>query len=191
MRYPADQKTRTKDAIVAAAGKRLKRQGFSGIGVDGLAAAAGVTSGAFYSNFANKEELLEEMIGRYLGSPFLEGEPGDLRANQRRLKAFLLDYISEAHGHDAENGCVLPALSADVGRAGDRVRKTYQKRIRLLIERMTQAMTGADAQKRKRAWVVLALMVGTITVVRALPDGTERQELVAAALANALKTAKL
>jgi hypothetical protein len=56
---------------------------------------------------------------------------------------------------------------------------------------MSRAMTGSDAQKRKRAWVVLALMVGTITVARALPDGPERQELLAAALANALKTAKL
>ena len=118
-------------------GKRLKRQGFSGIGVDGLAAAAGVTSGAFYSSFASKEALLEEMIGRYLGSPFVDGEPGDTRQNQRRLKAFLLDYLSEGHGRDAENGCVMPALSADVGRAGDRVRNTYQKRMRLLIERMS------------------------------------------------------
>jgi TetR/AcrR family transcriptional regulator, transcriptional repressor for nem operon len=131
------------------------------------------------------------MIRRYLGSPFVEGEPGDTRANQRRLKAFLLDYLSEGHRRDAENGCVMPALSADVGRAGDHVRKTYQKRMRLLIERMTQSMTGADAQKRKRAWAVLALMVGAITVARALPDGPERQELLAAALANALKTAKL
>jgi TetR/AcrR family transcriptional regulator, transcriptional repressor for nem operon len=131
------------------------------------------------------------MIGRYLGSHFVDGEPGDTRENQRRLKAFVLAYISEGHARDAENGCVMPSLSADVGRAGDRVRKTYQKRMRLLIERMTRAMTGSDAQKRKRAWVVLALMVGTITVARALPDGPERQELVAAALANALKTAKL
>jgi TetR/AcrR family transcriptional regulator, transcriptional repressor for nem operon len=191
MRYPADQKTKAKDAIVAAAGKRLKRQGFHGIGVDGLAAAAGVTSGAFYSSFASKEELLQEMIGRYLGSPFVDVEPGNPRENQRRLKAFLLDYLSEGHGRDPENGCVMPSLSADVGRAGDHVRKTYQRRMRLLIERMTQAMTGADAQKRKRAWVVLALMVGTITVARALPDGPERRELIGAALANALKTADL
>lgn len=150
-----------------------------------------MTSGAFYSNFANKEELLEEMVGRYLGSPFVDEEPGDTRENQRRLKAFLLDYFSEGHGRDAENGCVMPSLSADVGRAGDHVRKTYQKRMRLLIARMTQAMTGTDAQKRNRAWVVLALMVGTITVARALPDGPERQELLAAALANALRTAEL
>jgi TetR/AcrR family transcriptional regulator, transcriptional repressor for nem operon len=98
---------------------------------------------------------------------------------------------NERRASSALDGCVMPSLSADVGRAGDRVRKTYQKRMRLLIERMTQAMTGADAQKRKRAWAVLALMVGTITVARALPDAPERQELLAAALAHALKTAKL
>lgn len=191
MRYPADQKAKAREAIVSAAGKRLKKQGFSGIGVDGLAAAAGVTSGAFYSNFANKEELLEEMIGRYLGSPFVDELPAEPRDDRRRLKAFLAEYISAGHGRDAENGCVMPSLSADVARAGDSVRKTYQKRMRLLIDRMTRAMTGPDAQKRQRAWVVVALMVGTITVARALPDGAERQELVAAALAHALKTADL
>jgi AcrR family transcriptional regulator len=56
MRYPPDQKAK---AWAAQAGARAFRKcGFNGIGVDGLAAAAGVTSGAFYSNFANKEELL-------------------------------------------------------------------------------------------------------------------------------------
>jgi hypothetical protein len=56
---------------------------------------------------------------------------------------------------------------------------------------MTQSMTRADAQKRKRAWAVLALMVGSITVARALPEGPERRELLAAALVNTLKIAKL
>lgn len=191
MRYPADQKKKAREAIFSAAGKLLKRQGFSGIGVDGLAAAAGVTSGAFYSNFANKEELLEEMIGRYLGSPFVDEEFTATREDQLRLKAFLTTYISVGHGRDVENGCVMPSLSADVSRAGDRVRKTYQKRMRLLIDRMTQAMSGSDASKRQRACVVVALMVGTITVARAMPDGAERQEFVAAALAHALKTADL
>jgi TetR/AcrR family transcriptional repressor of nem operon len=62
----------------------------------------------------------------------LSGEERYAR-DQRRLKAFLRDYISEAHGRDAESACVMPALSADVARAGDRVRKIYQKRMRLLI----------------------------------------------------------
>src|SRR6185503_16163217 len=35
--------------------RSLKTCGFNGVGVDALAAAAGVTSGALYSNFPNKE----------------------------------------------------------------------------------------------------------------------------------------
>jgi TetR/AcrR family transcriptional regulator, transcriptional repressor for nem operon len=61
--------------------------------------------------------------------------------------------------------------------------------MRLLIDRMTHAMRGADAKKRQRAWAVLATMVGAITIARALPEGAERHELVEAALASALETA--
>jgi AcrR family transcriptional regulator len=55
MRYPADQKAKAREAILQAGAKALRTNGFNGIGVDGLAAAASVTSGAFYSNFSNKE----------------------------------------------------------------------------------------------------------------------------------------
>ena len=44
---------------------------FNGIGVDGLAAAAGVTSGALYSNSANKEAMLEAVVDAFVGEPFL------------------------------------------------------------------------------------------------------------------------
>ncbi len=48
MRYPPDQKAKAKEAILQAGAEALRTNGFNGIGVDGLAAAAGVTSGAFY-----------------------------------------------------------------------------------------------------------------------------------------------
>jgi AcrR family transcriptional regulator len=50
MRYPPDQKAKVREALVDAGARSLKTRGFNGIGVDGLAASAGVTSGAFYSN---------------------------------------------------------------------------------------------------------------------------------------------
>jgi putative transposase len=53
------------EAILRGAARVLKRDGFNGIGVDGLAASAEVTSGGFYSNFATKEALLEEARETY------------------------------------------------------------------------------------------------------------------------------
>jgi TetR/AcrR family transcriptional repressor of nem operon len=59
MRYPKEHKALAKAAIVNEAARVLKQDGFHGVGVDGLAASAQVTSGALYSNFANKEAVLE------------------------------------------------------------------------------------------------------------------------------------
>jgi AcrR family transcriptional regulator len=56
---------------VRAGTRSLKTSGSNGVGVDGLAAAAGVTSGAFYSNFPNKTAMLEAVIEAGLGEPFV------------------------------------------------------------------------------------------------------------------------
>src|SRR5690349_11230049 len=47
MRYPPDQKAKARASLLEAGLTSMKVAGFNGIGVDGLAAAAGVTSGAF------------------------------------------------------------------------------------------------------------------------------------------------
>ena len=86
MRYPSDQKAKARQAILQAGAAALRTNGFNGIGVDGLAASAGVTSGAFYSNFSNKEALLEEVIETCLGEPFVGSKGGSL-AERRQTRA--------------------------------------------------------------------------------------------------------
>ncbi|WP_184445675.1 TetR/AcrR family transcriptional regulator [Mycobacterium sp. AZCC_0083] len=66
MRHPPDQKAKARKALIQAGARALKTSGFNGIGVDGLASSAGVTSGAFYSNFPTKEAILEAVIDAYL-----------------------------------------------------------------------------------------------------------------------------
>src|SRR5882672_12552788 len=98
MRYPSDQKARAKQAILQAGARALKTSGFNGIGVDGLAAAAGVTSGAFYSNFPNKEAMLEAVIDACVGEPFLSDSDSVTVAKRRSLLYdFVVDYISIHH----------------------------------------------------------------------------------------------
>ena len=59
MRYSADQKEKTRQKMLEAAGRGFRKYGYAGIGVDGLAKAAGVTSGAFYSHFGSKDGAFE------------------------------------------------------------------------------------------------------------------------------------
>lgn len=186
MRYPADQKEKARAAILEAGANALRKNGFNGIGVDGLAASAGVTSGAFYSNFANKEALLGSVIAANLGRPFVETEGGTLAERQARLKDFLVSYISAEHREDPATGCVMPTLSADVSRSGAPVREAYEARMKALVAEMSNAMEGSREEQLQRAWSVVALMVGAISIAQAMPSDAAAQQAIDAALSHAL-----
>lgn len=174
MRYPPDQKARSRDALIRAGARSLKTRGFHGIGVDGLAAAAGVTSGAFYSNFASKEDMLEAVIDAGLGEPFLSDTNSTPRAEGRaRLVSFLQDYISAHHSVDAAEGCVMPALSADVSRAQPQVKDAYQRKMTALVHRIAGLLDGDESDRQRRAWSIVALMVGAITISRGIPENSQ------------------
>jgi TetR/AcrR family transcriptional regulator, transcriptional repressor for nem operon len=187
MRYSTDQKIKTRRSIIESGAKALKTGGFAGVGVDQVAAAAGVTSGSIYSNFSGKEDLLKEIIGTYLGAPYIDGQDGEEVDWRARFEKFLTGYISAAHRMNAAAGCVMPALSADVSRASAAVRRVYQRKMGELIGKMVSALgDGTQRQRRERAWTILALMVGSMTIARALPDGHESDEVIDAALKSAL-----
>lgn len=174
MRYPADQKARARDALLRAGARELKTLGFNGVGVDGLAAAAGMTSGAFYSNFTNKEALLEAVIDAGLGEPFLADTDSSTRAEGRaRLISFLTDYLSADHSMDAAEGCVMPTLSADVSRAEPQVKDAYQRKMTALVDRIAELLDGDEPDRQRRAWSIVALMVGSILISRGIPEQSE------------------
>lgn len=187
MRYPPDQKARARDALVRAGTRSLKTHGFNGVGVDGLAAAAGVTSGAFYSNFPNKTALLEAVIEAGVGEPFVT-DTGAMDHDEARahMFAFVREYMNTDHSHDAAGGCVMPALSADVSRAEPPVKEAYQRKMLALVDRITELLDGEESDRRRRAWSVVALMVGSVLISRGMPDQSETRS---AALDSALVTA--
>jgi TetR/AcrR family transcriptional regulator, transcriptional repressor for nem operon len=185
MRYRSDQKTRAKEAILQAGAKILRTNGFNGIGVDGLAASAGVTSGAFYSNFSNKEALLEEVIAACLGEPYIGSDSGILAERQDRLREWLAMYISAEHRTDPASGCVMPTLSADVARANPKVRAAYGRKMSTLVRKMSDVL-DAGPDRKKRAWSIIAIMVGAIAISRAMPDGKEADQALDSALQTAI-----
>jgi AcrR family transcriptional regulator len=186
MRYPPDQKERAREALLRAGARLLKTNGFEGVGVDGLAAAAGVTSGAFYSNFPSKEAMLEAVIGAGLGEPFLMDTDSATRAEARaRLLSFVEEYLSADHSLDPAEGCVMPALSADVSRAQPRVKDAYLRKMTAFVDRVAFLLDGDEADRHRRAWSIVALMVGAILISRGLPEQSESRT---APLGAALRT---
>ena len=58
----AERQARTRAALIEAAGRVFIERGFAGSSVEAIAAEAGFTRGAFYSNFRSKEELFAELL---------------------------------------------------------------------------------------------------------------------------------
>jgi AcrR family transcriptional regulator len=58
----AAKQARTRAALLDAAARMFVERGFQGASVEAIAAEAGFTRGAFYSNFATKEELFAELL---------------------------------------------------------------------------------------------------------------------------------
>ncbi|MFD4639838.1 TetR/AcrR family transcriptional regulator [Lentzea sp. NPDC058436] len=185
MRYTKDHKEQARAAILASASRRLKEKGFHGVGVDGLAAAAEVTSGAIYSHFGSKEGFLEQVIRGYV-SPEFEALSVDDQAERRRMLVELVySYLSEEHCEGVADGCVLAALTADVSRASDSVREVYQLQISKMVALVLPAMPGDFEEQRQRAWALVAAIIGAVSVARALPAGVHRDAVLQSTLRSA------
>jgi AcrR family transcriptional regulator len=62
---PTRARQRTRDALITAAMRVFARDGYAGASVDAIAAQAGYTVGALYSNFATKQELFLAVFERH------------------------------------------------------------------------------------------------------------------------------
>jgi AcrR family transcriptional regulator len=58
----AESQARTRRKLLDAAARVFRRRGFEGASVEQVAAEAGFTRGAFYSNFESKEQIFVELL---------------------------------------------------------------------------------------------------------------------------------
>src|SRR6516162_2682454 len=79
----------TRARLIQSAEKIFARDGFEAAKLEEIAAAAGYTRGAFYANFASKEDLFFALLEREIGSRIgaLEREMDKLRDPEDKLKA--------------------------------------------------------------------------------------------------------
>jgi AcrR family transcriptional regulator len=83
-----DSRELTQQRLLDAAQKVFAKKGLDGASVEDIAAAAGYTRGAFYSNFASKNDLFIEMLRR-------DHERADAEFFALRDDNLSLDYIQE------------------------------------------------------------------------------------------------
>ncbi len=168
MRYPTDQKERTRQRILDAAARRFREKGYQGAGVADVMKAAGLTVGGFYAHFESKEALLAEAVAESLDAS-REGWIGllgdDLRGREL-IEAVARAYLSRAHRDLPADGCPLPALAADVARASEATRARFEEGLGEYVDELVPRLEQAGADDRALATV--ALLVGGVLLSRAV-----------------------
>lgn len=180
MRYQPNHKTESRDKILKAAGEAFRSHGFGGVGVDGLAKGAQLTSGAFYVHFASKLEAFREAVRAGLEDLKAGIESYRKTAGPGWLKEFAAFYMNERRTCDLRNGCALPSLSSEVERVGGEARMVYQEKLLEVAAEVANGLEGDDAERREQAWQILALLSGGLTMARTVTDPALAEEIASA-----------
>lgn len=183
-RTTPNSKEITHERIVEAAARAIRRSGYNGTGVADIMKDAGLTHGGFYAHFPSREAMLAEAADR-AGSEGL-AMMERIAANsppQQALPAMMRAYLSKAHIEGIENGCATAALGSEMPRQAPEVRRAATRRIKEMIDLVArQSPDWGQPGAHERALVIVATMVGTLLLARAVDDPKLSEAVVKAAL---------
>lgn len=169
MRYSAEQKLEARARIVEASGRAFRRHGYGGVGVDGLAKEAGVTSGAFYGHFKSKDEAFREIAVGGLKDLAAAVEGLQAEYGAAWIDPFVDFYLGERRTCDLGQSCALQSLTPDVMRAGETVRGDYEAAFTGVVDVVARGLTGLErGTAHDRALALLALLSGGVTLARSM-----------------------
>src|SRR5204863_2814754 len=127
MRVSKEQASENRERILKAASRLMRERGISGVGVDTLTEAAGMTHGSLYSQFGSKERLVEEAVADAIATKWQE-VPEAFALND-----YVSEYLSTAHRDAPGSGCPFAALSCEMPRQSKGTRERVTAGVRGMI----------------------------------------------------------
>ncbi|MFT7007282.1 MAG: TetR/AcrR family transcriptional repressor of nem operon [Colwellia sp.] len=163
------KKQETRKRIINAASQAFRSNGYAGIGVDGIAKEAGVTSGAFYAHLGSKEGVFEAALSIGLDEVITAIPEFQRLHGKQWLVAFSDYYLSQPHRENLSCDCAITSLSPEVVRTRPKLQSIYEYKMKEIVELMAQGLEG-DSQEEclSKAWALLCLLIGGLTTARAV-----------------------
>ena len=178
MRVTREKAAENRDRILQSAARLIRERGVSGVGVDRLAEAAGLTYGGLYSQFGSKEALAAEALSVALA--------GNLETLERLgLAGYAEGYLSAKHRDAPGQGCALAALGCDMPRESLLLRRRFTEGFRRLTASMRDMLRVRSRQKSENeALVTVATLVGAVILARAVDEPELSEKILAATRAS-------
>jgi TetR/AcrR family transcriptional regulator, transcriptional repressor for nem operon len=184
-RYGKQHKEATRRRIIAAAGRRLKRDGIDGSGVAALMADAGLTNGAFYAHFASKDDLVATTVGDQLDE---QCERYRTQVCDRAgVEQLVREYLSPDHRDNPADGCPSAALLDEISRGTDATKRSYTEGMLDIADHIAALIAPEDPQAaRAKTLSLFATLIGTLQLSRALANRQLADTVLEQGIHNAL-----
>ncbi|QND53782.1 TetR/AcrR family transcriptional regulator [Phyllobacterium sp. 628] len=172
MRVSREQAAENRTRIIDIAGQQFREKGFDGIGVADVMKSAGLTHGGFYGHFESKEDLIAEACAAAMAVSVRRWTSLAQEFPDDTLAAITKSYLSgDSHGEGKMSGCMMAALAPDVARRGGAVRSRFTEGTKSLLGILVNAVTArSKARQREKAIAIMAGLVGTVVLSRAVDD---------------------
>jgi len=106
------------------------------------------------------------------------------------VEAFAKYYLSLAHRNDLAGGCAMTTLSPEVARASPEMREAYEAKMTRFADLVADGLAGGSQDKhRSRAWAMLGVATGGLTMARAVQTRGIAEEIAEAIKGAAVKIA--
>lgn len=190
MNETSTKKQQTHKRMLDAASQGFRSSGYAGIGVDGIAKAAGVTSGAFYAHFGSKDKAFSAALEIGLNEvietlPKIQNESG-----LNWVKTFVDYYMSRSHRQDLACGCAMATLSPEVVRADSTLHAAYETKMKKIAGLIANGLAGSSIDERlARAWAMLGILIGGLTMSRAVKTNKISEEIALSIRTSAMAVA--
>lgn len=181
MRYSPKHKAQTRARIVRRTAVSLRRNGLHGVGVADLMKQAGLTHGGFYAHFNSRDALIgEAMVFAMDGIATKWRKRAGHAPAGKKVDAIVNGYLTARHRDDAGNGCVLPALGAEIARTDAKTRKAFAGRLEEMIALLVEArgVRSSNAARRQAMGTICAMM-GALVLARATGGPLSEDLLIA------------
>lgn len=178
MPYSKEHKEATHQRILESAIKLFSTKGFNQVSIDDLMRDAGLTRGAFYAHFENKQAVYSKaIVAGAKKSRIMHKKPAEI-SQQEWTKDLLFGYLSQEHIHQEISPCPLAFLVTDIANNEVKVKATYTRMYKLLNKTIQAQLKDKTSCNEQDILATTAMMIGGVAIGRALNDTKITEKLL-------------
>ena len=170
VRYREGHRERVRQEIIGSASEVMRERGFDEATVGAVMKAVGLTHGGFYAHFPDKTAMLTAaMEAAFVESPKNFAFLAEMARSQGDAGLVARHYLGDQRVSDVASGCPAAALVSETPRQDASVRAAFQSGAEATVAALRTA-PGLSEDDGGTPWAALSMLVGGLTMMRAVPD---------------------